>query len=219
MQSLLINKHWTKARQLIPCLFSFTLLPVGLLLSCRFPHRFLHWKWRTQRETLLQRKIERWSEIIRSEGIWVLQLNWEQMINKKRKKKKWGAEEKRGSTLFIKCHQCLRHKVENPEQINSQFKSKIVPLRGKKSPHWGQETTHWDFSECFPATLGSAFLPPGKEFVSINHTSVRDQCHPHGYPMFPLWLLFSHQSCISSALHAQERINSKKNIENKTLPT
>lgn len=36
-----------------------------------------------------------------------------------KKKKKWGAEEKRGSTLFIKCHQCLRHKAEIPEQCNS----------------------------------------------------------------------------------------------------
>lgn len=50
-------------------------------------------------------------------------------------KKKWGAEDRRGSILFIKCHQCLRHKVEIPEQNNSQFKSKIVPLRGEKSPH------------------------------------------------------------------------------------
>lgn len=33
--------------------------------------------------------------------------------------------------------------------------------------------------------------------------------------LFPLWLLFNHQSCVSAALHAQERINRKKNVKNK----
>lgn len=43
----------------------------------------------------------------------------ERESDQQEKKKKWGAEEKRGSTLFIKCHQCLRHKAEIPEPSNS----------------------------------------------------------------------------------------------------
>lgn len=41
------------------------------------------------------------------------------------KKKKWGAEEKRGSTLFIKCHLSLRHKAEIPNQAIHSLSVKL----------------------------------------------------------------------------------------------
>lgn len=43
----------------------------------------------------------------------------ERASDQQEKKKKWGAEENRGSTLFIKCYQYLRHKAEIPEPSNS----------------------------------------------------------------------------------------------------
>lgn len=91
----------------------------AFILSLSTHCGILHRKSRTQREKLSWGKIERLRGDPRLPGVKVYEFcsYTEREINEKIKK--WGAGQKRSSTLFIKCHQCLRHKAEIPEASNS----------------------------------------------------------------------------------------------------